>query len=199
MWYTFKESSEAALAELIDAPDRTVGIVAAAMVESYLTDALKKELHKDDTDFTNHVRANLFNPDGALGPFAAKIKLAYLMGYLTPEGYDDLQNIKNIRNLFAHYMEHGSFSAQRIKDRCTNFKLVDKRVRKPMMRARSGEGDWIEREGLSIASNTVFLNLRDAEQVVKEPKGRFVAMAKLFVAAFELYASTGKPLKKPIV
>lgn len=167
------------------------------MVESYLTDALKKEIHRDDTDFTKDIRANLFSPDGALGPFAAKIKLAYLMGYLTPDGYTDLQNLKNIRNLFAHYTEHGSFSAQRINDRCMNFKLVDKRVRKPRARARSGETPWVEMETLGIASDTVFLSLNDAEQVTKEPKGRFVATAKLFVAAFELYASSRSDLKKP--
>ena len=63
-----------------------------------------------------------------------------------------------------------------------------------MMRARSGEGDWIEKRRLSIASNTLFLNLRDTQQVVKEPKGRFVAMAKLFVAAFELYACDWRTL-----
>jgi len=198
MWYTFRADSEAALAELQHASDRTVGIVAAAMVESYLTDALKNELQRDDTEFTKDIRANLFNPDGALGPFATKIKLAYLMKYLTPDGYTDLQNLKNIRNLFAHYTEHNSFSAQRIADRCTNFRLVDKRVRKTQMRAKSGDNPWFEREGLSIASNMVFLNLRDAEQVMKEPKGRFVATAKLFVAAFELYASRSD-LEKPIV
>lgn len=120
MW--FMKDTVGALDELEEGSDRTIGVVAGAIVNSFLTDALKNELSRDDTPYSKDIQNNVFQPDGPLGNFGAKIWMAYLLGYFTQDAHDDLLNFKYIRNLFAHYSEHNSFHTQRIKDRCANFK-----------------------------------------------------------------------------
>jgi hypothetical protein len=86
------------LKELESGPDRTVGIVAGAVVESSIEIAIKKELCKDQSDYGKKVQADLFSSDGVLGTFGAKIGMAFLLGYFSPEAHRDILNLKYIRN-----------------------------------------------------------------------------------------------------
>jgi hypothetical protein len=76
MWSGTK--SLAALSELENGSDRTIGIVAGAIVDFYLTEALKKELKAEDTKESKEIQAFVFQPDGPLGNFGPKISVAYL-------------------------------------------------------------------------------------------------------------------------
>jgi Mannitol repressor len=60
----------------------------------------------------------LLQPDGPLGSFASRIKLAYLLGIITVSLYSDLEIMRKIRNSFAHGRQTVRFSDQSIKDRC---------------------------------------------------------------------------------
>ena len=122
MWVAFSDSTRKALAELETGSDRVIAVVGGAIIDSSLTDVLKQDLSIDTSDFTREIQGLVFQPDGPLGNFGAKISMAYLLGYFTREAHNDLQNFKSIRNLFAHYSEHNSFETQKIKDRCANFK-----------------------------------------------------------------------------
>jgi hypothetical protein len=66
-------------------------------VESYLTETLNTQLCPDSTEFTKQILSNMVTPDGPLGAFASKIKRAYLMGYLTPDAYENLQPLGRTR------------------------------------------------------------------------------------------------------
>jgi hypothetical protein len=108
--------------------DRAAGIVAGSIAETRLEQALQSRLRPADTPKLREIVEQLFRPSGALGPFSTKIDLAYLMRLLSDEAYKDLTNIKNIRNDFAHDLDHGSFDVPSIRDRCKNFILVDRHV-----------------------------------------------------------------------
>jgi DNA-binding MltR family transcriptional regulator len=192
MWLAQDEIGFETLKELESGPDRTVGIVAGAVVESSIESAIKNELCKDQSAYGKEVQAALFFSDGVLGSFGAKIGMAYLLGYFSPEAHRDLLNLKYIRNRFAHFSDNYSFENQSIKDRCVNFKLINSRVRGANM---IPSGDTI-----SQTKDGIWLNLLDHSELLKTPKGRFVTTAKLFCAAFNIYARTTPiPFTKPVL
>lgn len=186
------------LEELNNGPDRTVGVVAGAVVDSYLTDALRKEFQCDDTPYTKDIQSKVFQPDGPIGNFGAKTWIAFLRGFFTQEAHEDLLNFKNIRNMFAHYSQHNSFDTQKIKDRCANFKLVNVHIGHPTA-VMTAAGTMVDLETLNVYDNKLFLGLRDYQEKLKIPKERFVNTAKLFCAAFVLYNHPEGNLKKPIL
>ena len=59
---------------------------------------------------------HLFQSSGPLGTYAAKIRagLAYLLGWIGKDVFDDLIAIGKIRNRFAHAIEAKNFSDQKI-------------------------------------------------------------------------------------
>lgn len=187
-----------ALEELEKGPDRTVGIVAGAIVDSYLTEALKREFRPDDTIYSAKIQAHVFSTEGPLANFGAKIWVAYLLGYFSQQAHDDLQNFTHIRNRFAHYAEHYSFDTQKIKDRCANFKLVNTHIGHPTALLTTA-GQTVAVETLNVLNNKLLLGLRDHQEKLKIPKERFVCTAKLFCAAFALYKHPEGNLKKPIL
>jgi DNA-binding MltR family transcriptional regulator len=198
MWFALDQNTINALDELEKGPDRTVGVVAGAIVESYLTEILKRELTPDDSDYTKEIQNYTFQPDGPLGNFGAKIWVAYLLGYFSKKAHVDLLNFKHIRNLFAHYSEHNSFQTQKIRDRCSNFTLINELVRGPMA-TRSGGGISASMDSMmySKSANTFHLNMVNHDEVLKVPKGRFITTVKLLCAAFELFGQGN--LRKPIL
>jgi DNA-binding MltR family transcriptional regulator len=204
MWLTFSARAREALAELDNGSDRVIGIVAGAMIDASLTDVLRKELQPNSSNHVQDVQANLFQADGPLGSFAAKISLAYLLGYFTQEAYADLQNFKYIRNLFAHSSEYNSFTVQRIKDRCANFKLIETRVIPAAASVRHSDGtsNYLDSIIANPDSPGFKLGLVNHDEVKSTPRGRFVATAKLFCASLEAYLTDEPPnlaKRKPIL
>lgn len=51
------------------------------------------------------LEARLFDGYGPLGSFSAKIDIAYALGIITEQIFNDLKTIKDIRNEFAHPKE----------------------------------------------------------------------------------------------
>jgi hypothetical protein len=99
--------------------DRTMAIMYGIMLENRLTDIIKLGLHGDTA-----VRNELFQPSGALGNFAVKIRLAYVLGLLTREYYEDFINISKIRNGFAHKINVKSFHDQEIENLINKLSMV---------------------------------------------------------------------------
>jgi DNA-binding MltR family transcriptional regulator len=115
-----------AVTHLDNDSDRAVGVLAAAIVEVWLTSAIKTKFHKPEGH--EKVLERLFEVGRPLGGFDVKIDVAYLLGLLSPDAFDDLKVMKGIRNDFAHKLEMASFKIASIKSRCFNLKLVDKKV-----------------------------------------------------------------------
>lgn len=83
--------------ELDAQTDRGVAILGTALLDELLEKALKRHFRVDDKE-----TACLFDPDRALGSFAAKTRLAYAMGIVSKLEFGDLLFVGKIRNRFAH-------------------------------------------------------------------------------------------------
>lgn len=62
----------------------------------------------------------LFEGYGPLSTLSAKIKLAYALGRIDKTTYDDLEQVRGIRNHFAHSYKDASFDEQFVRDKLNN-------------------------------------------------------------------------------
>jgi hypothetical protein len=165
--------------------DRAAAIVAGSIAETRLEQALQSRLRPADTFKLEEIVRQLFRPSGALGPFSTKIDLAYLMRLLSDEAYKDLTNVKNIRNDFAHELDHDSFNVPSIRDRCSNFILVDRHV-----------GPIPDTDlGATIAAlfprPSPYMGLPDYQQKLSDPRFRYAMTAQLI--SYALGEGSEKP------
>ena len=94
---------------------------AAVLAVSYLDDLLKQLLlhsfkNKED---------ELFDGMRPLSTFSAKITMSYAYGLIDKNLKDDMNNIRRIRNEFAHEFKNLSFKKEKIKNRCQRFNCTD--------------------------------------------------------------------------
>jgi len=74
---------------------------AATQTGAFLDDTLREILEHFMVPDAK-VLKQLFNPEGSLGTFGARITLAYLLGLIDREEFDECRTLKRIRNRFAH-------------------------------------------------------------------------------------------------
>lgn len=124
-WVYTDESEKKAMEEIMSSgSERTMGIVAAAMLEDRLTDYLKHHLCVGDEETWRM----FFGLGGSLGTFEAKARVGYLLGLYSKEGQKDLSYLIKIRNAFAHQPLAKDFTTSPVRELCMNLKGVDKRV-----------------------------------------------------------------------
>jgi hypothetical protein len=152
--------------------DRAAGIVAGSIAETRLEQALLSRLRPADTPKLQDITQQLFRPSGALGPFSTKIDLAYLIRLLSDDAYKDLTNVKNIRNDFAHKLDHDSFDVPSIRDRCKNFILVDRHVG---LIPNTGLGVT----GAAASQPNPYMGLPDYQQKLSDPRFRYTMTTQL--------------------
>jgi len=113
-----------AVSEEIEAEqsDRGCGIMASAYLEEFLTVALRQYMVMDEK-----ISEPLFDLSGALGTFSAKTKLAFALSIVGRGAYSDMNQIREIRNRFAHFLliadgkmglDQVTFKSEEIRDRC---------------------------------------------------------------------------------
>ena len=88
-------------------------IIAAAFLDAQLQKLIENH-------FINDKLANqeIFDKNGSLSSFYAKIQIAYCLGLISKEIRHDLNMIRKIRNNFAHEMFELSFEDKGIIDLC---------------------------------------------------------------------------------
>ncbi len=94
-------------------PDRSIPIVAVA----FLDDVFKKLLEAYFIDNKKVVKQILEYP-GALSNFAARADIAYCLGLIPPKTYQDIVQVRKIRNKFSHSHCPVSFDNQDVADMC---------------------------------------------------------------------------------
>ncbi|WP_340031361.1 MltR family transcriptional regulator [Bacillus tropicus] len=105
--------------------DRSAAIVAASYLEDLLKEFLIKKFNDNFSQLSKTEQGNLTSGNGPLSTFSSRITIAFLSGLISKKVYDDLNNIRNIRNQFAHNMEAVDFTSdQKIKDKCEKLKLI---------------------------------------------------------------------------
>ena len=88
---------------------RTSGILWPAIIESRIDALLKTGLRSEEKVFKD-----LFQPGGSLGNYTIKVQLAYLLGWLEKDLYEDLHLVIKIRNRFAHTLEANNYKDEKI-------------------------------------------------------------------------------------
>lgn len=88
---------------------RAAAVMWVTLVERRI-DALFKIALRQDKAVLNE----LFQPTGALGNYAVKLRLAYMLGWFGKDIYNDLKIIGKIRNRFAHDIKVTNFSDKKI-------------------------------------------------------------------------------------
>jgi hypothetical protein len=107
----FLENEDEELAFYNHDSNRAVAVVWPAIVENRLTDALRAYMRPDEK-----IANELFRPEGALGTFAQKIKLGYMLGLYQEDLKDDLVLLAKIRNAFAHRVDITAFEVSPVRD-----------------------------------------------------------------------------------
>jgi hypothetical protein len=74
---------------------------AAAQTGAFLDHMLRKILEHFMIPHTK-IQNELFEPQGSLSTFGARVTLAYLLGLIDREEFDECRMLKRIRNRFAH-------------------------------------------------------------------------------------------------
>lgn len=91
--------------------DRGAAILAGSFLEHYLGLFLKSKTVDEAVSET------LFGSMGPLSTFSQRIAIAYAFGFIDKESYAALENIRKIRNYFAHHPIDGSFQDEEVKKR----------------------------------------------------------------------------------
>ncbi len=106
--------------QLIDAlakgSDRDAAILASAILEELLCRLLQKKLVQQKTIFYSAIE----NSNASLATFSNKIQMSYLLGIISKRMHDDLNNIRKIRNAFAHNITRCSFDDHDIQSLVNN-------------------------------------------------------------------------------
>lgn len=91
--------------------DRGAAILAGSFLEHYLG------LFLQSFTVDEAVSQKLFSGMGPLATFSQRIAVAYAFGYIDKKIYENLENIRKIRNYFAHHPIDGSFEDEEVKNR----------------------------------------------------------------------------------
>lgn len=159
--------------ELHNASDRTLAIIGSALVENYLTDAIKRRLRQ-------HANAanQLFQPTGAVGAFRSKVCLGFLMGIYEESIFDDLNRVATMRNDFAHKAEPLKFETPKIASQCSALSIVEPQV-VSLHSEKRFTGTGLVTETPAISPARMWLVVPDAKAVLQSPRLRFEAALQL--------------------
>lgn len=105
--------------KLEEETERGLAIVGAAFLDDALAELLRAYLIDDSKMVVNGLLG------GSFGSFKKRCDLAYALGLIGPDMHSDLDQIREIRNRFAHRFSPPDFSASEVVERCKNFKIAD--------------------------------------------------------------------------
>ncbi len=94
--------------DLAGESDRGCVLVGAALLEERLEELFRAVFNRNSA--SKKLQDSLFESNGPLATFSAKVKLAYSLGLVDKSIFDDLETVRRIRNEFAHSAEEVDFS-----------------------------------------------------------------------------------------
>jgi Mannitol repressor len=193
MW-NFRPFDFDTIDEIEKGPDRVTAIVAAALVESNISDVISRRLKHEDSEYERKRRKELLHVDGPLGAVGSKARLAFLLGMLSEDAHQDISNLAEIRNQFAHKTETKSFNSQRITARCSNFRLIKDKRRvyesAGLGHNKDGTIEKFETTCLAISASGerfISISVLDHEKKLRDPKWQYILTSKLLLAALDIH------------
>lgn len=146
--------------------DRAVAIVGAA----YLDDRLAQTLRAFFINRDKPTR-ELLSTHGPLGAFGARIHIAFCLGLLDEDEYQDLGTIHKIRNAFAHQTGGLSFEEHSIAQRCDCLQLLKNSSSAQLYLSYSRRDRYITTVAAIIAAlATIEFHATNERRVVPEPR-----------------------------
>lgn len=162
--------------EFCSEPDRSLAIVAAAIVDDSLGWAIRQRMPYHNDEAAN----KLFGGDRPMAGPPAKARLALLMGLCSELAYRDLLTINAIRNEFAHKAHSLTFKNDTIRKKCMKLRLAK------MVLA--------ERKKLDSAHHYY-----DYGEDIKNPRERFLITVQLLREVFSFDALVDKSEALPLI
>ncbi|HHS9855031.1 TPA: DUF4145 domain-containing protein [Klebsiella quasipneumoniae subsp. quasipneumoniae] len=108
--------------EFASGSDRGMTIVSASMLDNLLKELLEHfMIHNQKPDD----RKRLFSNNGPLSSFSNKMLMAHSLGLISDYEKKLLNNIRNVRNRFAHELAEVSFADSSISGICDNMIIPD--------------------------------------------------------------------------
>ncbi|MBR6081614.1 MAG: hypothetical protein IKP62_01660 [Salinivirgaceae bacterium] len=111
-----KKNLDAVINEVSNSPVRSSIITAAALIDTALKTLIERRFIKLDKKTSDNIWKSF--------DFAAKERIAYAMGLISKELYEDIDSYRKIRNKCAHNFVLDEKSMKSIKDTAKNFKLL---------------------------------------------------------------------------
>lgn len=113
-----KDNLDKIIKEVSSAPMRSSIITAAALIDSTLKILIEKKL-------IENCPKDIFDIRGCLGTFSAKNDMAYAMGLISKELYEDIKSYGKIRNKCAHNFVLDVKNIRSITDTAKQFKMLN--------------------------------------------------------------------------
>jgi hypothetical protein len=115
----FKErDTDVLLADLMDESDRAAVIIMASVLEDALALALSQRMGPFVGEDGKKDHEKLFEYDGPLGSFSAKIAMARGLNIIEHQTRKELDNIREMRNACAHSFQPISFKIPELEKVC---------------------------------------------------------------------------------
>jgi DNA-binding MltR family transcriptional regulator len=96
--------------------DYAIAVIGAGLIEKALEAVILARLIKLSDDERNSIFK--YERNGPLGDLSARIKVAFALGLFGQRTRDDLENIRTIRNSFAHSLNLLRFETPEVADIC---------------------------------------------------------------------------------
>lgn len=103
------------LPDIHNESDRGCVIVAAAVMDSWLEELIRKHVQKYLA--SNSVIKSLFDMNGPISNFSSKILVCRSFGLIDEVAYHDLMIVRKLRNNFAHSADGASFLSPEVKQK----------------------------------------------------------------------------------
>ena len=122
--------------KLFDVLNEGADLAVVLIATSYLDASLGSILHRFflESEVSDQILAVR---GGALGTFAVRADLCYVLGIISRQFYQDLRLIGSIRNEFAHHHLALTFDTPSVRELCNQFvyieSLRDSRTKKPIL------------------------------------------------------------------
>lgn len=141
--------------------DIAVALICSAYIDDILENLLKGYFVND-----GKLIDGLFTPNGALGTHSSKISIAYAIGLLPTNIYKDLEQMRKIRNEFAHSFHRYddlTFSSSPIIEHCKNLN-VTKQIEDAFMEKRNMILQIEPRDRFILSASTIISELGNIAQ-----------------------------------
>jgi hypothetical protein len=148
--------------------DRACAVLGAALLDARLESLYNRRLRT--------LKDELLGFSGVLGALSARIRVAHALAWISEDVYFDLEQIRKIRNEFAHNFDHElSFANQSISSKCLNLRVTNELIAANEYIASTLEKQALDTESSEpiLRSNYSAATIRGMGAVFHPPRQRF--------------------------